>query len=56
MTHEAFGPLLTVKTLVRVAFFALSVSSIGVAKSQPSSYHTPAHNYYQNNWMSDTRR
>jgi hypothetical protein len=43
--------LFTTKTLIRAAFTALSLSSIGVAHSQPA-YHAPAHNYYQNNWMS----
>lgn len=40
----------TVKTLIRAAFTALSVASIGVAHS--ATYHAPAYNSYQNNWMS----
>ncbi len=51
MTHIILGHLFTTKTLIRAAFTALSLSSIGVAHSQ-TTYHTPAHNYYQNNWMS----
>jgi hypothetical protein len=36
--------------LVFAAVAALTLS-ISVAKAQSLSYNTPAHNYYQNNWM-----
>jgi hypothetical protein len=39
----------TVKTLIRAAFTAMSIASIGAAHSE--QYHAPAHNFYQNNWM-----
>ena len=51
MTHIILGRLLTTKMLIRAAFTALSLGSIGVAHSQ-TTYHAPAHNYYQTNWMS----
>jgi hypothetical protein len=54
--HGMFGRLFRVKTLIRAAFTALSLSSIGVAHSQPSPYHAPAQNYWQNNWVSDGRK
>ena len=50
MANAMFGRVFTAKTLIRVAFTALSLSSIGVAHSQ-TSYQAPAHNYYQNNWI-----
>ncbi len=43
---------LTMKTLIRVGFMALSISSIAAAHSETALYHAPAHNFYQNNWMS----
>jgi hypothetical protein len=51
MAHGMLERLFTAKTLIRVAFTALSLSSIGVAHSE-TQYHTPSYNYYQNNWMS----
>jgi hypothetical protein len=51
VTRFIIGHLFTTKTLIRAAFTALSLSSIGVAHSQ-TNYRTPAHNYAQNNWMS----
>ena len=53
MTYGPFARFFTVKTLIRAAFTALSLNSIGVAHSQPSPYHPPAQNYWQNNWASD---
>jgi hypothetical protein len=38
------------KTLVLAAVAAFTLS-IGVAAAQSLSYNAPAHNYYQNNWM-----
>jgi hypothetical protein len=49
MMHVLSDRIFTVKNLIRVAFTALSLSSIGVAHSQ-SSYQAPAQNYWQNNW------
>ena len=42
---------LTTKALIRAGFMALSLSSIASAHSEPSPFHAPAHNFYQNNWM-----
>jgi hypothetical protein len=54
MTRGIFGHFFTVQTLIRAAFVALSLSSMGIAHSQTSSsYRAPAQNYWQNNWMSD---
>jgi hypothetical protein len=50
MRHGMFGRFFTVNTLIRVAFTALSLNSIGIAQSA-TPYQTPPHNYYQNNWM-----
>ena len=50
MAHALFGRILTVKALIRVAFAALSLNSMGIAHSQ-SSYQASAHNDDQNNWM-----
>jgi hypothetical protein len=44
-----FGSILTVKMLIRVAFTAISLSSIAIANSA-TPYHAPAYDYYQNNW------
>ena len=55
MTQALFARIFTVKSLIRVAFTVVSLNSIGVAHSQPSPYHAPAQNYYQNNWMSNGR-
>jgi hypothetical protein len=55
MAHAVFGRVFTIKTLIRVAFTALSLSSIEAAHSQ-WSYHGPAQNSYQNGWMADDRR
>ncbi len=41
---------LTIKTLIRAGFMALSISSIAVAHSETVLFHAPAHNFYQNNW------
>jgi hypothetical protein len=49
MAHDIFGRVFTIKMLIRAAFTALSISLIGVAHSEP--YHTPTHNFYQNNWI-----
>ena len=51
MTHGMPKRLFTVKTLIRAAFTVLSLGSIGVAHSQSAPYHTPSHNFQQNNWM-----
>jgi hypothetical protein len=48
--HPRFGRFFTVKTLIRVALTTLTLNSIGTAHSA-APYQTPAHNYYQNNWM-----
>ena len=52
MKYGMFERFFSVNTLIRVAFIALSLNSIGIAHSA-APYHTPAHNYYQNNWMAD---
>jgi hypothetical protein len=43
------------KTVILAAIVALSLGA-GVANAQTTArsagYHTPAHNFYQNNWMS----
>jgi hypothetical protein len=39
------------KTRILAAITALSLS-VGAANAQSFSYNAPAHNYYQNNWMS----
>jgi hypothetical protein len=52
MANPVFRRLVTVKTLIRVAFTAISVASIGVAHSAPA-YHHPPQNDYQNNWSAD---
>lgn len=51
MTHAMFGRAVTAKTIILAAFTALNLGAIGSAHSQPSTYHAPSHNYYQNNWM-----
>jgi hypothetical protein len=51
MAHAWLGRFLTVKTLIRAAYIALSLNAIGVAHSQPSSYRPPEQNYWQNNWI-----
>jgi hypothetical protein len=38
------------KILFRAAFTVLALG-LAAANSQASQYHTPANNYYQNNWM-----
>jgi hypothetical protein len=48
--HGIFERFFTVNTLIRVAFTALSLNSVGTAHSA-TPYQAPAHNYYQNNWM-----
>ena len=50
MKYGIFGRFFTVNTLIRVAFMTLSLNAVGVAHSA-TPYHAPAHNYYQNNWM-----
>ena len=41
------------KTLILATFSALWLAtSMNIAIAGPQTYHTPAHNYYQNNWMS----
>ena len=42
---------LTIKSLIRAGFMALSISSIAAAHSETAPFHAPAHNFYQNNWM-----
>jgi len=49
MTSAATKRIFTVKTLIRAAFTAMSIASIGAAHSE--TFHTPAHNFHQNNWM-----
>jgi hypothetical protein len=39
------------KTVVLAIFAALSLS-IGSTDVHAATYHAPAHNFYQNNWMS----
>jgi hypothetical protein len=39
------------KVLILAAFVALGLSMAGT-DAQAQRYRTPAHNYYQNNWMS----
>jgi hypothetical protein len=51
MARTLVRTLLTTKTLIRVAFAALSIASIGVAHSSPQPYQPPAQNYHQNNWI-----
>ena len=42
------------KTLILAAFVSLSLGAMGGrALADAQQYHAPAHNYYQNNWMSD---
>jgi hypothetical protein len=38
------------RTMILAAIVALSLDITG-ANAQSQSYQTPAHNYYQNNWM-----
>ncbi len=45
--------VLTIKTLIRVAFTAVSLASIGVAHSETKQYHHAAQNDHQNQWFSD---
>jgi hypothetical protein len=40
------------KTLILAAFAVVSLG-VAAANSQTVAYRAPAHNYYQNNWMSD---
>jgi hypothetical protein len=49
MTHAIFRQVFSAKALIRAGVMALSLSSIGAAHSQ--TYHTPAYNFHQNNWM-----
>ncbi len=51
MNKARLGRALTLKTLIRSAFAAVSLISTGIAQSQRSTYQAPAHNYYQNNWL-----
>jgi hypothetical protein len=51
MTRQPFRYIFTTRNLIRVAFTALSLSSIGAAHSAPTGYHPPQQNYQQNNWM-----
>ncbi len=44
--------VLTIKTLIRVAFTAISLSSIGAAHSETKQYHHAAKNDHQNQWFS----
>jgi hypothetical protein len=37
------------KTMILAAVAAISLGSANV---QAATYHTPPHNFYQNNWMS----
>jgi hypothetical protein len=48
-----FARFLTVKILIRAAFTALSLSSIGAAHSQPSPYHALGQNYHQSDRLDD---
>ncbi len=50
MILTPFAHLLTMKNLIRVAFTALSLSTIPVAHSQTAPFHAPQQNYYQNSW------
>ena len=38
------------QTLIRAAFAVLTLG-VAAAHGQATPYHTPANNYYQNNWM-----
>jgi hypothetical protein len=38
------------KILVRAAFVVMTLGA-AAANGQAAQYHTPSHNYYQNNWM-----
>ena len=38
------------KTMILAAFAVLALSA-ATARAGSGEYHTPAHNYYQNNWM-----
>ena len=38
------------KNMILAALAALSLG-VGAANVQAASYHAPAHNFYQNNWM-----
>jgi hypothetical protein len=49
MTYAAARRFFTVKALIRAAFTALSIASIGAAHS--ATYHAPQQNSHQNNWM-----
>jgi Spy/CpxP family protein refolding chaperone len=41
------------KTLILAAFAALSLGVAAASAEQPTAYHAPAHNFYQNNWMAN---
>ena len=49
MRYGTFARFFTVKTLIRAAYTALSLCSIGAAHSQPSASHAAVQGYYQNN-------
>jgi len=51
MRYHLNGHIFTTKNLIRVAFTALSLSSIGAAHSATGGYHPPQQNYHQNNWI-----
>jgi hypothetical protein len=51
VNKASLGRALTLKTLILGAFAAISLISTGLAQSKPSTYQTPPHNYYQNNWL-----
>jgi hypothetical protein len=42
------------KAIILAAVVALGLD-VGGANAQSQPYQTPAHNYYQNNWMSGSR-
>jgi len=51
MTKALLERVFTVKAFVRAGLMAASPGWIGAAHSQTQIYQTPAHNFYQNNWM-----
>lgn len=40
------------KTMI-LAISAVLALSVGASNAMAASYHAPAHNFYQNNWMSN---
>jgi hypothetical protein len=54
MSHELIARIFTVRTLIRAACTALSLSSIGVAHSQPLSQQISVQASHQGSQAHDT--